>query len=197
MTGFVVASGPLPPPVEAASATATAAETTQPQAAGKQQRRQRAGRPPLLVAWVSVAFSLVAQHFLTSTATLGSTLAHAALAVPRLLAPVLRPAGRQVCLRSVPAMLQCFADAAAADPFPASQPPAAPSGGRPTQPRAGHSSGGGGGGGGCGYLEGIAGDPLLPLRVPGRHPLAMHRMISYRARLMDLFMHHWQLQLQA
>jgi hypothetical protein len=133
----------------------------------------------------------VTHHVINSTAKL----AHAALAVPRLLAPEYRHLGRQVYLRSVPAVLgaggggwasQASGTAAAEGSESATSQPGQ---------GAGYGGAGGGAGGGWSYLA-LGDDPLLPLRVSGRSPLAMHRMISYRARMMDLFFLH-QLQLQA
>jgi hypothetical protein len=33
----------------------------------------------------------------------------------------------------------------------------------------------------------LGGDPLVPLHVAGRSPLATHRMITYRARMVGLY----------
>lgn len=34
--------------------------------------------------------------------------------------------------------------------------------------------------------------PLLPARIRGRTPLAAHRIVNYRTRVLDLFLHHWE-----
>lgn len=174
------------------------------------------GSAPLLVAWVGMALSLVSRHFLAPTA---KQLAHAVLALPRLLAPAYRPVGRQVLLRSVPAVLGCAqaqAEVSASSGSTSSaggsggSPPGAAGGGRQAargqrsrqggsiRSAAGGTGSGGGGGGPAAHPGGLeylltGNDPLLPLRVTGA--LSFHRMVTYRARLLDLFfLHHLQLQ---
>ncbi|GAB4813312.1 hypothetical protein N2152v2_000358 [Parachlorella kessleri] len=150
------------------------------------QSRSKVEKRVLLMMWMGLALTMVTHHIMGSTARL----AHAVLAVPRLLAPTYRHLGRQVSLRSVPAVLGV--GEATRKPCGLASDSGTGNGG--SRKGAAGSCGGALLGSAWGYLA-LGDDPLLPLRVPGRSPLAFHRMISYRARLMDLFFLH-RLQLQ-